>query len=109
MALPDGLGEMKGGLVHWGVPLVGGLVGVVLGDVIGLGKFLAGVIPVQVPAMGMGLLVAAGYAVAGAFLWGRFGIIGRFAGALFIGMAVGQLYTALTGKAIQIPGFSGVG
>ena len=101
------MGSVKSGLVEYGIPLVGGLVGVVLGDAVGAGKFLADVIPIKVGATGMGILVAAVYAVVGTLIWGKFGVIGKFAGALFWGMSLGTLYQAITGKTIAIPGFTG--
>lgn len=108
MGLPDGLGGVQSGLVTWGIPAVGGLVGVVLGDAMGAGKFLADLIPLKIGVTGMGVLVAAVYAVVGTLVFSKFGTIGKFVGALFWGMSLGTLYQALTGKTINIPGFSGV-
>jgi len=107
MGLPDGLGGVKSGLVEYGIPLVGGLVGVALGgtDVLGVNKFLTETIPVGLGKTGVTILSAAGFAILGTMLWGRFGVIGKFAGAFCWGYALGSLYVAATGKAIKIPGF----
>jgi hypothetical protein len=111
MALPDGMGEVKTGVVTYGIPLVGGLVGVVLAgtDVLGVTKFLTDLIPMTVGKMGMGILTAAGFLLLGAIIYHRFGAIGKFFGAFAFGYALGTLYVAITGKAITIPGFSSGG
>lgn len=104
-----GLEKTKNALVTWGVPAVGIITGIVLGDALGIGKFLNDLIPIKLGDKAMGIMTAAAFAVAGTLIWSHFGIIGRFVGALFFGMAIGTIYLALTGKQLVIPGFAGGG
>jgi len=108
MGLPDGLGGVQSGLVTWGIPAVGGLVGVVLGgtDTFGVTKFMTDLIPISVGKVGMSVLTAALFAVLGTFVWSHFGVIGKFCGAFAWGYAFGTLFVAATGHPLKIPGFT---
>ena len=99
--------QLKNGLMNWGVPLVGLISGILVGDAVGLGKFLSGIIPVKIGEKAMGILVAAGYSVGGALIMHSFGVIGKFIGALLFGMAISSAYAALAGKPLVLPGFLG--
>jgi len=102
-----GLEKTKNALLTWGVPAVGVLTGIILGDAAGLGGFLDSMLPIKLGPKTMGVIVAAGYAVAGALIWSHFGIIGRFIGALLFGCSIAEVYKAIAGKALIIPGLMG--
>jgi len=103
--------KLKSGLLDWGIPAVSLISGIIMGDILQVGKFLNDTIggTVKLGEKAMGVFTAAGYAVGGAFVWPHFGLIGHAIACFLWGMAIGTIYLALTGHALQIPGFSNGG
>lgn len=104
MAMEGTVAKAESAITKWGVPIAAIVGGALIGDAFGLTGMLTGFIT-QLNAKVAGVFVAAGLGIAGIYIsraWD--GIVGRAVGFFLVGMSLGIVYEALTGKKFSLPG-----
>ncbi|MGQ9573549.1 MAG: hypothetical protein ACUVV3_10295 [Dehalococcoidia bacterium] len=99
---PEIVGTVKNALMQYGLPLAGFFGGYLAADAFGLQNFITGLVPEEykskLDARVWGVVTACIFLGVGVWVWGMWDGIGRFVGALLVGMGVSVIINTLRGK-----------